>query len=201
MKTQIQSRPILLFNDECAVCRSIAHWVQKSAEGEKGGPRIVQQPIGDDRDALRLLNPDLDIWDAYETTRPDARWLDETWWRSRCQGSAGPAEYKVVRRGFHRQDVWIPTVSGDTQRHLRHPCGCAPAVRLRELRRARRFTAIACVDQMDEGHIRRASWPEPHSAFHVALRHGKPSAEGNGRASWANAAPLKSERMGLELLS
>lgn len=67
MKTQIQSRPILLFNDECAVCRSIAHWVQKSAEGEKGGARIVQQPIGDDPDALRLLNPDLDIWDAYET--------------------------------------------------------------------------------------------------------------------------------------
>lgn len=67
MKTQIHSWPILLFNDECAVCRSIAHWVRKSAEGEPGGPRIVQQSIGDDPDALRLLNPELDIWDAYET--------------------------------------------------------------------------------------------------------------------------------------
>jgi predicted DCC family thiol-disulfide oxidoreductase YuxK len=62
-----QTKPILLFNDECGVCRRIAHWVQKSAPDKSGEASIIEQPIGDDPEALRLLNPDLDIWDAYET--------------------------------------------------------------------------------------------------------------------------------------
>ena len=61
MHTPEQSKPILLFNGECGVCRLIARWVQKSEQG------IVERPIGDDPEALRSLNPDLDIWDAYET--------------------------------------------------------------------------------------------------------------------------------------
>jgi predicted DCC family thiol-disulfide oxidoreductase YuxK len=59
--------PILLFNDECGVCRRIAKWVAKSANTSSGAPRIVERPIGDDPAALRSLNQDLDIWDAYET--------------------------------------------------------------------------------------------------------------------------------------
>ena len=59
------SKPILLFNDECAVCRMIAHWVQKSAEGQVGGSSIIVRPIGNDPLVLRSLNPELDIWDAY----------------------------------------------------------------------------------------------------------------------------------------
>jgi hypothetical protein len=59
--------PILLFNDECAVCRHIGHWVQRSGHSASGEPSILVQPIGDDPERLRLLNPDLDIWDAYET--------------------------------------------------------------------------------------------------------------------------------------
>lgn len=59
--------PILLFNDECGVCRRIARWVHKSAQGNSGEPSMIVQPIGDDPEALRLLNPDLDIWDAYAT--------------------------------------------------------------------------------------------------------------------------------------
>jgi len=59
---QEQNRPILLFNDECAVCRSIGRWVRKSGESA-----IDVRPIGDDPAALRLLNPGLDIWDAYAT--------------------------------------------------------------------------------------------------------------------------------------
>jgi predicted DCC family thiol-disulfide oxidoreductase YuxK len=59
--------PILLFNGECAVCRSIAHWVDVSGEGLPVGARIDERPIGDDPAALRSLNPDLDIWAAYET--------------------------------------------------------------------------------------------------------------------------------------
>ncbi len=39
----------------------------KSAPDKFGEAGIVVQPIGDDPDALRSLNPDLDIWDAYET--------------------------------------------------------------------------------------------------------------------------------------
>ncbi len=62
-----QPKPILLFNDECAVCRHIGHWVQRSAQSKSGETSIVVQPIGDDPERLRLLNPDLDIWDAYET--------------------------------------------------------------------------------------------------------------------------------------
>lgn len=62
-----QTKPTLLYNDECGVCRHIAHWVLKSAPDKFGEAGIVVQPIGDDPDALRSLNPDLDIWDAYET--------------------------------------------------------------------------------------------------------------------------------------
>jgi len=59
--------PILLFNDECAVCRRIGHWVQRSARSKSGETSILVQPIGDDPERLRSLNPGLDIWDAYAT--------------------------------------------------------------------------------------------------------------------------------------
>ena len=61
------AQPILLFNDECGVCRRIARWVQKSALSPSGETSIIERPIGDDPDALRSLNPNLDIWDAYAT--------------------------------------------------------------------------------------------------------------------------------------
>ena len=64
---QEQTKPILLFNDECAVCRRIGHWVRRSAQSKSGETSIIVRPIGDDPEALRLLRPDLDIWDAYET--------------------------------------------------------------------------------------------------------------------------------------
>jgi len=64
---QKQPKPILLFNDECAVCRHIGHWVQRSAQSKSGEASILVQPIGDDPERLRSLNPDLDIWNAYET--------------------------------------------------------------------------------------------------------------------------------------
>jgi hypothetical protein len=64
---QAQTHPILLFNDECGVCRRIAHWVQTSAQINSGDASIVERPIGDDPEALRALHPDLDIWKAYET--------------------------------------------------------------------------------------------------------------------------------------
>jgi predicted DCC family thiol-disulfide oxidoreductase YuxK len=59
--------PILLFNDECGVCRHIARWIARSAKSSSGASRIIERPIGDDPAALRSLNGDLDIWDAYET--------------------------------------------------------------------------------------------------------------------------------------
>jgi predicted DCC family thiol-disulfide oxidoreductase YuxK len=62
-----QNKPMLLFNDECAVCRRIADWVQKSAQRKSGGPSIMERPIGEDPQELRALNPALDIWDAYAT--------------------------------------------------------------------------------------------------------------------------------------
>jgi predicted DCC family thiol-disulfide oxidoreductase YuxK len=65
--SQRAAKPILLFNDECGVCRRIAGWVERSGQSEATGPSIVERPIGDDPEALRSLNPDLDIWDAYAT--------------------------------------------------------------------------------------------------------------------------------------
>jgi predicted DCC family thiol-disulfide oxidoreductase YuxK len=65
--SQKPTDPILLFNDECAVCRSIGSWVQRSAQSKSGKASIIVRPIGDDPEALRLLNPELDIWDAYAT--------------------------------------------------------------------------------------------------------------------------------------
>jgi predicted DCC family thiol-disulfide oxidoreductase YuxK len=62
-----QAMPILLFNDECAVCRRIARWVRMSAESASGAPPVIVQAIGDDPRALRSMNPRLNIWDAYET--------------------------------------------------------------------------------------------------------------------------------------
>ena len=67
MHTAEQSKPILLFDGECGVCRRIASWVQKSERGKSGGTSIIERPIGEDPEALRSLNPDLDIWDAYAT--------------------------------------------------------------------------------------------------------------------------------------
>jgi predicted DCC family thiol-disulfide oxidoreductase YuxK len=57
----------LLFDDECGVCRHIARWVRKSAQTVAGDVTLVVRPIGEDPDALRRLNPHLDIWQAYAT--------------------------------------------------------------------------------------------------------------------------------------
>lgn len=59
--------PTLLFNDECGVCRLIAGWVKKSVVSKTGEVNLVVQPIGENPEALRLLNSKLSIWDAYAT--------------------------------------------------------------------------------------------------------------------------------------
>jgi predicted DCC family thiol-disulfide oxidoreductase YuxK len=63
----MKSMPILLFNDECNICTHIAHWVKKSARTDSDGAVLSVRPIGSDPEALRLLKPGLDIWDAYAT--------------------------------------------------------------------------------------------------------------------------------------
>jgi len=62
-----RAAPILLFNDECGVCRTIAEWVKKSLHDHSADRRLVVRPIGDDPAVCRSLNPNLDIWDAYAT--------------------------------------------------------------------------------------------------------------------------------------
>jgi predicted DCC family thiol-disulfide oxidoreductase YuxK len=62
-----RGKPILLFNDECAVCRRLARWVGRSANDAAGEPNLVVRPIGEDPQALQQLSPALDIWDAYAT--------------------------------------------------------------------------------------------------------------------------------------
>ena len=62
-----QTKPILLFDDECGVCRHIAGWVWRLAQSKSGTTTILERPIGNDPEELRTLNPSLDIWDAYAT--------------------------------------------------------------------------------------------------------------------------------------
>jgi len=59
--------PILLFDDECGVCRHIAGWVLSLAQTPSRKTTILIKPIGNDPEELRALNPSLDIWDAYAT--------------------------------------------------------------------------------------------------------------------------------------
>jgi hypothetical protein len=116
---QKQSKPILLFNDECAVCRHIGHWVQRSAQSKSGETSILVQPIGDDPERLRSLNPDLNIWDAYATGRG-----------SRRGDSKEFAQHKMVRVVFRHHYIGIPALSSRAQHGLRDPRRCETAIRL-----------------------------------------------------------------------
>ena len=60
-----QTTPILLFDDECAVCRHMANWVKGLARNALGEPTVDVRPIGEDPEALRRLDPTLDIWKVY----------------------------------------------------------------------------------------------------------------------------------------
>ena len=60
-----QATPILLFDDECAVCRRMANWVRAIARNARGEATIDVRPIGEDPEALRRLDPTLDIWQVY----------------------------------------------------------------------------------------------------------------------------------------
>ena len=67
--------PILLFDDECSVCRAIAGWVSRSAHEPGGAPTLVLRGIGEDPEALLALQPPVEIWAAYATVHvvmPDA---------------------------------------------------------------------------------------------------------------------------------
>lgn len=67
METDNPAKPILLYDGSCAVCQTIANWVQKSAATQSSGPRLLVQAIGDDPAALQRTAPGLDIWEAYKT--------------------------------------------------------------------------------------------------------------------------------------
>jgi hypothetical protein len=67
LELQQHNRPILLYNDECGVCRRVAGWVVRSGKRHLAQPSLEVRPIGADPEALSALDPDLDIWDAYAT--------------------------------------------------------------------------------------------------------------------------------------
>jgi len=62
-----QTHPILLFDDECAVCRHIAGWVKDQAHEKSNESTLIVRPIGNDPEELQALHPGLDIWAAYKT--------------------------------------------------------------------------------------------------------------------------------------
>jgi predicted DCC family thiol-disulfide oxidoreductase YuxK len=61
-------KPILLYDDECAVCRRMARWVEGAARTKSGESTVVVRAIGEDPKALRRLNPALDIWKVYASS-------------------------------------------------------------------------------------------------------------------------------------
>jgi predicted DCC family thiol-disulfide oxidoreductase YuxK len=63
----MRAHPVLLFDDQCAVCRRIANWVKTSAKNENGDLSLVVRPIGEDPEDLKKLSSNLNIWEAYAT--------------------------------------------------------------------------------------------------------------------------------------
>lgn len=58
--------PILLYNGDCAVCRKISAWVIRNDDPNNGGWQAIdERPIGSDPEALKAIDPRLDIWDVY----------------------------------------------------------------------------------------------------------------------------------------
>jgi predicted DCC family thiol-disulfide oxidoreductase YuxK len=158
---QKQTKPILLINDECAVCRRIGHWVQESAHSKSGESSIIVQPIGDDPEALRSLHPDLDIWDAYETIHvlmPDGsmrlggeavaevlRNLPKTKWVA--------SSFAVLQFGI-RPFQMVPNVAYAALADVRPLFGCESCGTTSFWVRFDRT-----VRQMDKGHLRQALPP------------------------------------------
>jgi hypothetical protein len=104
LRLRAHNRPILLYNDECGLCRRLAGWVERSGGLNHLEPRIEERPIGADPQALLALHPGLDIWDAYATIHllmPDGsmriggeavaevlKALPQTGWLSRSFGAS-----------------------------------------------------------------------------------------------------------------
>lgn len=58
--------PILLYNDQCAVCRKISSWVIHNDDPKFGGHQLIdERPIGSDERALKKIDPRLNLWDVY----------------------------------------------------------------------------------------------------------------------------------------
>ena len=142
-----------------------------------------------------MLNPDLDIWDAYATIHvlmPDG-----------SMKLGGEAVAEVLRDLRNTKwFAWIFAVSmfgfrpfqTGTQRGLRHSGRRAPAFRLRELRHAKLLGETDCTDdQMDEVHIRRESRPECGRAFLFTLGQRNSTAVDSGRARYRSAPLLNQE--------
>jgi|ERR1019366_4044743 predicted DCC family thiol-disulfide oxidoreductase YuxK len=128
MQIKEQPAPILLFNDECGVCRTIANWVKKQAQEGSGVTPIVVRPIGQDPEELRALNQGLNIWDAYATIHllmPDG---------SMKLGGEAVAEVlrnlpsKMVHMDVRNQRLRDSAIPGDIEPGLYHFGRRAPGV-------------------------------------------------------------------------
>lgn len=76
MTTIQQTKPILLFNDECTVCRHIGHWVQESAQSESGETSI----LWDAYETIHVLMPDGSMMLGGEAVAETLRNLRNTKW-------------------------------------------------------------------------------------------------------------------------
>ena len=119
------STPILLFDDECAVCRRMAHWVRSVARNGIGERTIDVRPIGEDPEALRKLDPTLDIWKVYARSHllmPD--------------GTILVAGDGLVRLAAFHPRLRHAAFPAPARSRLRDPVGRPANLRLQELRGA-----------------------------------------------------------------
>jgi hypothetical protein len=115
MQIKEQSAPILLFNDECGVCRSIASWVKKQAQAGSGATndcRTTDWP-GSRGVAGSQSRPEY-LGCLRDNSSTDAGWLNETRRGSRCRGSATFTQYQMVHLDLRNQRLRGSAIPGDT---------------------------------------------------------------------------------------
>ena len=159
------TKPTLLFDGQCAVCRRIALWVQRSAKNR--GATDWQRPR---RASISECKPEY-MGCVCSDPPVDAGWVHETGRRSGRRSAEEPAQLPVVRLELPCGRVWPSTVSVASEWRVHNPLEITPTARMRKLRNpkpvdaahseVREMGSIAFCEAIGAGH---------KSAFHVSAK-------------------------------
>ena len=151
--------PILLYDDQCGVCRGIARWVHRAAQGKTGERTLIERPIGGDPEALRALNPGPRYLGCLcNDSCPHAGRIDEARRRGRRRSLSTRAQHPVVRLVLRHPHLRVAPVPGRARSRVRDPGRCSPTVWMRELRRTEPAGAgTAVADPVDPRRVRQAA--------------------------------------------